>query len=71
MHYLPQPTLSQLQYYIKTKRKELLSNINEVDEIKILIKSFGFKPDLPIERAFFFGYQVDKLGEPIIEIESF
>ena len=34
---LPQPSLSQLQYYIKQKRNELLSTSNEVDEIKNLI----------------------------------
>ncbi len=69
---LEQPTLPQIQYYLRNYREITLgSGSNTTDDIKAKIKAHQYHPNIKDEDGFFFGYEVDANGEPIVEADNF
>jgi hypothetical protein len=65
---LPQPTLAQLRYYLRNYR-ELTIGTGTVttEDIKNKIKENMFHTNIKEEQGFYFGYDLDSNGEPIVE----
>ena len=69
---LNQPTLLQIQYYLRSYRELTLgSGANTTEEIRAKIKANMYHPNISEEKGFYFGYDVDAAGEPIVEANNF
>ena len=70
----PQPSLEQLQWYLRKDRFKKKMHDNTIQCIKNLIKSNKYYDGIKEDKAFFFGVEFDDVGEPIInsgEVEAF
>jgi Tfp pilus assembly protein PilX len=69
---LIQPTLPQIQSYLKIYRITTLGvGVNTTAELKTKIKANMYHPNIPDEQGFYFGYEMDGEGEPIIDANNF
>ena len=67
-----QPTLLQIQYHLRSYRELTLgSGANTTEEIIAKIKANMSHPNISVEKGFYFGYDVDAAGEPIVEANNF
>ncbi|RMZ98258.1 hypothetical protein BpHYR1_009397 [Brachionus plicatilis] len=62
----PMPDRSRLKYYLKAYRNTFNVFSTKVEDVKNMIKTHIFSPEIPETTSFFFGFKFDEFNEPIV-----